>query len=94
MIDVGECVIVVNSGKTYSAYKGMAEKLGASNWAEEETPEKFIKARVLSIHIPTTVKGDKIALIEMVEGIATGKQYVIGVTGLKKVNESRCTSLW
>lgn len=92
MVDVGEIVTVIDKGKTYCSYEYMAQKLKSSNWARGKTPDKYTKARVLAIH--TTLSSDKIALIEMEEGDNIGKQYVIGVDGLKGTRGPQCISLW
>lgn len=88
----GDIVKITETGSIYPSYKDMAEKLGADidgKWKNLRTGGgrwiRDTKAEVLNIHITNrgTGHGYNHVLIEIIEGVCLGEQYIIGDDGIE-----------
>jgi len=84
MIKINDIVKIIRAGSTYPSYKEMAIRLGATmgQWITDGMPKEKFRAKVLNIRKISRIR-TTYALIEIIEGPQIGKQFVIGVNGLK-----------
>jgi hypothetical protein len=92
MFKVGDEVVVVNNGQTYNNYKILAATLNATSWVSGHLPQNNVKAKIVALQKFRHM--DPIALIEIPKGAEDEGQYLVGIKGLKHINDSQCISLW
>lgn len=74
---LGQQPTVVNSGKTYSSYEGMAELMRLTKWAKWRTPHEGSVGTVVAIS--KHEQADAILIGVSIDG----KEYIIGQDGLE-----------
>jgi len=81
---INDIVKIVRPGSTYPSYKDMAVSMGAimGQWINHDMPKEKFRAKVLNIRKILKIR-TTYALIEIIEGPQIGKQFVIGINGLK-----------
>ena len=81
-IQVGDTVLIHNTGAIYGSYDVMASVMGLTNWSRSSYyNSKDTLCRVL-VKCQHLYRSDKCMLLG-VENIETGVQFIIGETGVK-----------
>lgn len=85
---IGDVITITDTGCIYPTYKEMADKLMADSdkWQKNRLGSRGMhgrKAEVLNINKDRINTSSCHILIEMIEGINIGEQYVIGMDGVK-----------
>jgi len=79
-INIGDLVYVVDTGSSYTTYKGMAKKLNVTNWDKGNLPNTEQLYIVKAGHEHLSYEGTHIFWIQSKD---TGKGYLIGSKGIK-----------